>query len=539
MRRNLTAAVLVTALAFVGTGRSASMLCVGGPHCYATIQAAVDAADDGSAIRIAPGTYAGGIVVAKSVELDGSGAAATTISGGGPVVTIGSAATAPTVTISGVTITGGRTSSDPQAPRCGPDVPTCGPGYASATALGGGIEAFQGTTVTIRSSVVTGNRAEPRTTVNSVKAVCPGPQPCPASFGDAAGIDNWGTMALISTTVSDNHAAAVQSNGGGIVDEAHATLTLRDSQVTGNSATAAAPFGRFASGGGIFVGRGGTLTVGNSSIDGNTAALASSIPHPYPMQDGGTDQSNAFAGGVFVNDGAGATFRNSTLDGNRVTVEAPAGEPFGADPALCACGNAPLVVENSKVVGNALTVNVRSSADVGPSGGILEADGSATIANSHIDDNSVSVNTPNGDAEAFGALLFLYFGGTPAPSVANSTISGNTVTATAPAGAATVQGVGLLNNGPAALTNVQVDRNVGTAIGVRGFADGGGIWNGQFFAGPESPLTLVNTRVGDNALRASPGIEVHGGGIYTPGFPTTLDHSVVAHNTPDDCFGCG
>ena len=40
----------------------AAELCVGGPQpgCHATIQAAVDAAQDGDTIRVGPGTFAGG-----------------------------------------------------------------------------------------------------------------------------------------------------------------------------------------------------------------------------------------------------------------------------------------------------------------------------------------------------------------------------------------------------------------------------------------------------------------------------------------------
>ena len=128
---------------------------------------------------------------------------------------VGSPTAAPTVTLANLTITGGDTTTDPQAPNCGPDVPTCGPGYTSATALGGGIEAFQGTTVTIRDSAITGNRAVPSSSVPSVKAVCPGDVPCPASFGGAAGIDDWGAMTLIGTTVSYNHAAATSPTEAG------------------------------------------------------------------------------------------------------------------------------------------------------------------------------------------------------------------------------------------------------------------------------------------------------------------------------------
>jgi nitrous oxidase accessory protein NosD len=128
---------IAVAAATAGTAAArGGQLCVGGPHCFASIQAAVDAAQDGDTIRIAPGTYGGGIVVAKSVDLLGSGANATTISGGGHVVTIGSASSSPTVTLTGLTITGGHATDNPQSPNCAADVPSCGPGYADSTALG-------------------------------------------------------------------------------------------------------------------------------------------------------------------------------------------------------------------------------------------------------------------------------------------------------------------------------------------------------------------------------------------------------------------
>ena len=71
----------------------AASLCVGRqPGCYGSIQAAVDAAPDGATITVGPGTFAGGITIAKSLTLRGAAAAATVISGGGPVLTIGTPA---------------------------------------------------------------------------------------------------------------------------------------------------------------------------------------------------------------------------------------------------------------------------------------------------------------------------------------------------------------------------------------------------------------------------------------------------------------
>jgi hypothetical protein len=516
----------------------ANRLCVGGEHCYATIQAAVNAAQNGDTIRIGRGVFAGGITIDRSVDLIGAGAAATWISGGGPVVTIGSASATPTVTLSDLTVTGGETSSDPQAPRCGPDVPTCGQGYPGVTALGGGIEAFAGTNVTIRDSAITGNRAVPDGSVPSVHATCPGDLPCRASFGDAAGIDDWGTMTLIGTTVSDNHAAASQSDGGGIVVESGASLSMARSVVSRNSASAAAPTGRFAAGGGIFVDGGGSLILQDSSIDANTSSIANSIPTPYPEQDGATDQENAEPGGVFLADGSTATIRSSTLDRNAVQVNTPLGQAYGADAALCACGDVPLTIENSRIDGNTVTVNALSSDANGPSGpAAFEADANATITNTRIDHNSVTVTAPTADAATIGAVGF-FFGGTVAPTLTDSQIVDNSSSAIAPEGAATVQGAGINNNGPLVLTGDRVGGNTASADGQKGFAQGAGIWNGLLFGGPTSPLTIQDTAVTGNTLTGSAGVTLSGAGIYTVGFPTTLTNSVVAFNRPDQCDGC-
>src|SRR3954454_1458501 len=159
MRRLVLLTIAVTALLAAAAASSASKpatLCVGTePGCYSSLQAAVDAAGDGATIQVRAGTWAGGVTVTRDLTLTGADNAV--VSGGGPVLTIGSATATPTVRISNLTFTGGVTHGNPHAPNCGPDVPRCGPGYPSATALGGGIEAFQGTNVTIANSVVTGN----------------------------------------------------------------------------------------------------------------------------------------------------------------------------------------------------------------------------------------------------------------------------------------------------------------------------------------------------------------------------------------------
>ncbi len=52
-------------------------------------------------------------------------------------------------------------------------------------------------------------------------------------------------------------------------------------------------------------------------------------------------------------------------------------------------------------------------------------------------------------------------------------------------------------------------------------------------------LTLQGTAVIRNSLIGSPGFTVQGGGLYTRSPATiTLRHSLIAHNIPDQCFGC-
>src|SRR5262245_21891734 len=119
MSRTILVCAAVVAM-LVGAGSAAaapatSTLCVGGPGCFQTIQAAVDGARDAAAMTIGPGTSAGGVTIDVSVDVRGAGAGATTVEGGGPVLVVGRelASIEPTVSISGVTITGGFNDSVP------------------------------------------------------------------------------------------------------------------------------------------------------------------------------------------------------------------------------------------------------------------------------------------------------------------------------------------------------------------------------------------------------------------------------------------
>jgi hypothetical protein len=518
-------------------GPKAQQICVGsGPKCIPNLATAIAAANDGDTIALATGTYAGGVTIDKSIRLVGAGAGQTIISGGGPVLTIGKegASSEPTVSIQRVTVTGGVNSSVPSAFR----------------AHGGGIyvppnaDSSGGATVTIKESVITGNRTAPTSIFPSPTGVtCPGGASCPFAASSGAGIFNDGAMTLIGTTVSGNHAgsaAGIASDveGGGI-NTSVGSLTLIDSTVDGNSADALPPDGRFADGGGIFMNDNTTLSIHDSSVSDNSALLSATFPHPYPVNgDGSTDGMQSNGGGIHVSDGGSTVVEGSKLDDNTITVSDVAGEPVGFDAALCSCGENTLTLTNSTVDGNKVVADVGSQADVGPSGpAALEFDGSGTVSNSRINGNSTTVVSPGGEAEALGAVGGFQIS-PDTLAITNSEISGNTASASSTTGSATAQGAGLTNDGVLVLKDDRIANNSGVTSAPSGRDQGGGIFNGVVFGAPPVELTLQDTTVVGNALTGSPGVALQGGGLYTLGFPITLTNSPISRNAPDQCFGC-
>ena len=507
-------------------------LCVGSkPGCFLTIQPAVNAAHDGDTIAIAPGTYPGGVTIDVSVTVVGAGAASTIIKGGGPVLTLGvpGAPNPPTISITGVTVTGGVAS---------------GNGVVTFVGLGGGVSIpastanTAGATVTIRNSVITGNRATPATTVDSGEPC--GSSDCPFAGGFGGGIADVGKLTLINTTVSNNTAGGgVASSGGGggiwtATNGGAGALTLINSTVTGNRATVSPPNGQFVSGGGIEVQDGETFVVTNSVISNNTGSVTSSYPS-------GVD-SFADGGGIHVGGLGTATIQGSRITGNVLSASNAAG-PTGAGSSglavgfsdFCVC-NQTLVLKDAVISGNRLTVN---GGDGSFAGNAVEIDSPATVSNTAVTGNSIVITSTG--AVAAGGAVFAFDGQSQPVVMRNVAISGNSVRASSSTGPATVQGAGLINGGLLELHNVLVTSNTGSATGTSGFAEGGGIWNGQPFGSDGAPtpsLLMDNTAVLGNTLTASPGLAVQGGGVFTSGFPITQHNSLIARNAPDQCFGC-
>src|SRR4029077_10085712 len=71
------------------------------------------AASNGDTVRLPAGTFPGGVTVTRSITLSGAGQGETILRGGAPVLTAGEFGdpTPPTVTIRGLTITGGRATT--------------------------------------------------------------------------------------------------------------------------------------------------------------------------------------------------------------------------------------------------------------------------------------------------------------------------------------------------------------------------------------------------------------------------------------------
>lgn len=323
--------VLATAtVVLAGAGRaSAATLSVCRSGCqFTTIPEALAAASDGDTITIGAGTYNGGLDIDKSVSLIGAGPSATTIDGGGtlpeggspfaPVVIIRRGAT---VTISGVTISGGRSNDSAggifSRGTLRLENTTVSGNTASGVilpgthgfAFGGGIENAGGT-MTLENSTVTGNTA-----IGIIGGLGQG-------FVTGGGIENvGGTLTLIHSTVSGNTATAFASNAGsfavaqsGGIENIGATLTLIDSTVSGNTASATANGDgatALARGGAIENTNFSTLIVIDSTISGNTVSAT--------VNGNGGD---ALARGGAIENRGTLTLEDSTVSSNTADASA-------------------------------------------------------------------------------------------------------------------------------------------------------------------------------------------------------------------------
>ncbi|HZH33412.1 MAG TPA: choice-of-anchor Q domain-containing protein, partial [Pyrinomonadaceae bacterium] len=264
-----------------------------------------------------------------------------------------------TVSISGLTVTGGNTAAD-----------------------AGGISGF-GSTLTITDCHITGNVAD----------------------GRGGGIRNvqGGSLTVINSTVSNNISNSASPGGGGIHSE-NGSLTITNSTVSGNVKT-----GGTNNGGGIAAFF-STVVVSNSTVTNNRADGANSAGGIYRQGNAATirntiiaaNQNNNFTPDVFAV--APGTF---TSDGFNLIGSAPSGTGFTdgvnqdkvgtfsspLNPRLDALGNYGGTTPTHRLQSNSPAL------DQGHSGGSTrDQRGSFRPA-----DNINIVNAANGDGSDIGA----------------------------------------------------------------------------------------------------------------------------------------
>ena len=454
------------------------------------------------------------------------------------MVTVGEAgdATPPIVKLAGVKITGGRVGEGVFAAAGGGiNVPVGGADFDSP-----------GATLTIKDAVISGNRAMPTETLlpQSPEQEADWPH-CPGGFcafagGFGAGIQNLGNLTLIRTTVSDNVAGgpvASDAAGAGIWSSL-GTVTIEDSALKGNRSVVGDPNGRFAEGGAMLVENGsGPVVIRDTLIGDNRATLTSHLP---PSVDDELIDVQAHAAGILVANDIPTTIERSVFAGNDVSVRNPVGEPLGFDAALQVL-DSPVTMRDVLITGNTVTSDTLTTEDVAPAGTAVELDGGGTLKRVHILGNPVNVKTSEGLASANSGLATYDNFEESSPdlvTVEDSLIAGNTAVARSHSGDAQIVGAGVLNNSLLTLRDTAVSHNSGRAVGAGGTAQGGGIWNGILLTGPPVELTLDRSLVTGNSLTASAGIERSGGGVFTTE-PIVRNRTLIAGNSPDQCFGCG
>jgi hypothetical protein len=544
-------------------------VCPGGPPAcdYASVQNAVDAADDGTLVKVAQGTYTGvharaGVTqvlyISETVTVRGGYTTAdwetpnadahpTSLDaqGLGRVVYV-TGTISPTLI--GLQLTGGDATGlggawDPRYDAGGGVYV----GEAAATISGcvvfsntastadrgyGGGLYFKGSNATVEGNSVSGNTAStagwgyggglclegsPARVLGNTVA---GNTATTARLGHGGGMSIWASEATIEgNTVQNNVASSAGVGHGGGLSVRECAATLKSNTVQGNTGSTASR----ATGGGLYL-RADTSSVVHNTVVSNTACTAS-------MDIG-------YGGGLGLVESS-ATLEYNTVRGNAAST---AWVGYG--------GGLYLLQSDASVENTTVERNTASTADAGSGGGLRLSHSDASLRNNVVSSNTASTAGWSGN----GGGLSLSYG--------DDTLQGNLVHGNVASTAGQGHGGGLhVNNSTAMLGGNHIcDNTASTADSGRGgglyiidsvatleanalrgnTGSTAGTGNGGGVHLIFSDATLVgNTIQGNTASTADWGT---GGGLALSQGSATLDGNSVVSNTAtlsDTAFGWG
>lgn len=409
----------------------------------------------------------GPLQITDSVVITGNGAANTIIDAKQASRVLNIEGTTIDVGLSGLTVTGGRTTGDNlvgETLHSGGGIRFLSGGSLTITdstvsansttgigALGGGIYSSSGNVILQRSNVLG----------NSTSGY---------SAGGGGILTNSGNVTLTRSTLSDNRTTGEIAFGGGISTQ-RGTVTLSSSNVSNNRTT-----GGSGSGGGIYSLSGsvaltsstvsGNSTVGDSSIGGGIFAVSASVTlTDSSITNNSTGGNSSSGGGIFAATG-NVTLNHSTVSGNRT-----AGTTARGGGIYARAGNVTLT-------GSTLSGNQATGAD-SDGGGLWFDNSIVTILNS-----TITANTASG---AGGGLGMRADPTNKTLTIHNTILAGNTATSDADFTAPTTPATNL------DVKSSLIGTNAGTTLAAAASADA----NGNLIG---TPAALLDPKLGPLSL---------------------------------------
>jgi hypothetical protein len=368
-----------------------------------------------------------------------------------------------------------------------------------------------------------------------------------AQFG--GGINNAGTLTvkdgeIIGNTASAKGAEWISADGGGIYNTGTATITncliLKNDAITSGSLVDA-------KGGGIM--NTGTTTITDSEISGNTASA------------NGGEWISAYGGGIY-NKGT-ATIIGSSILGNTASANdgkylyATGGGIYNggtseikdsiisANYASCSGGmvtgsmvaNGGGIYSDDTVIisGSSILGNIASANDgewlVATGGGIYNG-GTAIISGSSISGNTAMVSDGNVSEQANGGGIMSF--GTEL-TITDSIVSGNKAWADYGKYVAQAMGGGISSDSRDTFSDSTISGNEAYAEGAYASALGGGILSANWLGSTEIKGCVISGNIA-SAISSVGSASIYGGGIYWNLRPVIDSKTVITGNSEPQIY---